>query len=393
MTGTALAAVAGPVADPQPAAEDQPQRRHRDRDGEPDQQAAERRPGVADRGRHGRPRDARPQGGPERIRERQRRRRSALLGARRLAQDDQRQRRVGKAHPQAGQAHRGDRQPGRELGIQDDEERREAGDEDGDPGLHESLGRVARREARLDPRTGGPGERRGGQADPGRGRAQPAPFDQGQGDVGVDGEEREGDDAADQDRGRHPACGAQRPRWRQPAEGQDRHDSPDRPQHDQQHRITAGQTSEQQPRTGGNEERQREPFAQRRGGRGRRPRPDAPHLRVGDPGRDRDEREQAKEHPAPPDGLADRAGDGRPQETGQHPRRRERREHLRPEPLREGCGRSRRTRSAGPCRPRAPAGTARRRAPPSTARGRRRSSRPRTARCRPRRAGPVRADR
>ena len=56
---------------------------------------------------------------------------------RRLAQDDQRQRRVGEAHPQAGKAHRRDRQPRRDRGDTGRSRTREAHERDRHPDTHE----------------------------------------------------------------------------------------------------------------------------------------------------------------------------------------------------------------------------------------------------------------
>ena len=61
---------------------------------------------ARDGGRHERPGHAGPERRPERIGQRQRRRRRALLAGRRLAQDDEGERRVGEAHPEAGDRRR-----------------------------------------------------------------------------------------------------------------------------------------------------------------------------------------------------------------------------------------------------------------------------------------------
>ena len=67
------------------------------------------------------------------------------------------------------------------------------------------------------------------------------------------------------------------------------------------------------------------------GGR-RWPAPPTSDRIVSRPG-ERDERQQAEEDVAPADELADETGERRADDAGQHPGRRERREHPRPQPL------------------------------------------------------------
>ena len=113
----------------------------------------------------------------------------------------------------------------------------------------------------------------------------------------------------------------------------------------------------------------------------------------GDGPRHGHERDQAEEHPAPPEEVGDHGGDAGADNAGHDPGGREHRHHAGPLHPRAGCGRWRRRRRPAPLRHRAPAGPARRRAPTSPAPGRPPAGPPRTARAPPRRAGPGRAGR
>ena len=102
---------------------------------------------------------------PERIGQRQGARGRALRLAARLAQDDERERRIGEAHPEPGDAERRDRdQPGH---VRPSTSSIPASPTvvDREPDPDEALGRPARRAAGLDPGAGRPGDGRRGQRD------------------------------------------------------------------------------------------------------------------------------------------------------------------------------------------------------------------------------------
>ena len=113
------------------------------RQAECDRQPGRRFAGGPDAGRDESAGDAGPERRPERIRQRQRARRRTLAGRRRLAKDDEGQRRIGKAHPEPGQPERRDGDEPRDVLVEDEEEGGKAGGGDREPGRDEPVRRPA----------------------------------------------------------------------------------------------------------------------------------------------------------------------------------------------------------------------------------------------------------
>ena len=143
-------------------------------------------------------------------------------------------------------------------------------------------------------------------------------------------------DAAEQDRGRDAEPQRQGPGRRQPAVGRQQQAAADQHAADDQRQRLGGQARDEQARPTRREQRVREAADRRvRGlvlGLGHRG-VDAPEGRDGEAARDDEEREEAEEHPAPAEQLADHGRDRRPDDPGHDPRRAEHREHPRLEVL------------------------------------------------------------
>ena len=101
----------GAVARAEPAGQREPAEADRDGDGEARRQAGRRFAGRPDAGGHDRPGDARSRAPSRASRSATARCGRALALGRRLAQDDERQRRVGEAHPEPGHAEGRRRRP------------------------------------------------------------------------------------------------------------------------------------------------------------------------------------------------------------------------------------------------------------------------------------------
>ncbi len=107
---------------------------------------------------------------------------------------------------------------------------------------------------------------------------------------------------------------------------------------DRRERVARRQPDRDEPGTRRHKQRVRQPasLGGRRGGLGGFRGVGRRHGGEGadrqQPGRG-DERQQAEEDVAPAEDLPDDTGDGRPEHAGQHPGRRERREHPRPQPV------------------------------------------------------------
>ena len=235
-------------------------------------------------------------------------------------------------------------------------------------------------------RTGAPGsttrpvhvQGRGGEHDAGRRRRQAAPVLEGERDVGVRREERRGGDAAQEDRGRQAAGGAERAGRRQATEGRHDEDEAADDEDGGRGRRIGGQPADDERRADGEDERERDPppgrvaiaapahpeRADGRAGTAMRLRRVIAPARTTSGSRPRKTMRQ-------PSVWVIAAGQRRADDARQDPGRRERREHLAAAAAPAATGRSPRRPSAGSRRPRGPGGTGRRRAPPSTGRGRR----------------------
>ncbi len=275
------------------------------------------------------PPDADAEGDPQHVGQVQRRRRPSLTPWRRRPQHHERGGRVAQAHAQPGGGPGHERLPDRHARMELPRHADRPGEDQQQTRAHQPRPLPRLVQAGLDPRADGPRQRRGGHDGACHdGAVVPNGRDR-QRDVGVGPEEGEGEEAAAQDGGGQPAGGTQRSGRKQPAQRREPDEHPGCGQAETEDHVVRTKRSEHQGGTCGSADSIDHAMLVVRS---LRVRTAEPHERGhgNGPGH-HDQRDQAEEHPAPPEQVGDACRHGRPDDPRDDPCRRQHCHH--PGPL------------------------------------------------------------